>query len=104
MVHTSSRNRNFPQIVKNFSAQIDRLQAQNWMSLRKERDFFTNTETLESQIRADDVDALTLNLQSPSLTTDTRITPTPFLPSAALYNHPTLIQVAALFGSVRCFR
>jgi ankyrin repeat protein len=100
----ASAQRHFPQIFKNFSETLDRLRRFNWRLLKKRRNFFTHKKTLLSRIREDDIDALRLAAISPRFSTETRILPTAFTPTPFLQAHPTLIQVAAFFGSVRCFR
>jgi hypothetical protein len=72
--------------------------------LKKERDYFTNSQTLISQIIADEVFTLKELSSHPAFTTETRILPKTFSPSPNLQHRPTLIHIAALFGSIKCFK
>jgi ankyrin repeat protein len=57
-----------------------------------------------SRIRADDQNGLEEAAKSPLFSLHTRITPTLYTPSSFLQGHPTLVQVAAFFGAVNCFK
>jgi ankyrin repeat protein len=93
----------FPQIFKNFANKLSDLRKNDWRVLRKRRQYFLHRTTLLSKIRTDDLPALQAAALAPTFNIEMRILPTPFMPSTLLQGHPTLIQVAALFGAVKCF-
>jgi ankyrin repeat protein len=96
--------RQFPCILRNFARNIAKLAKDDWKELKSQREFFKDDKTLISAIRNDDIDGLVEFSKSPLFNVDDRITPSAHLPSALLQCHPTLIQAAALFGSIKCFR
>jgi ankyrin repeat protein len=100
----NSTYRYFPQILKDFSGKLNDLQANQWKLFKQQRDFFANSQTLVSEIREDNVEGLKIFSHNPNFSLNSRILATPYLPSPDLLGHPTLIQVAAFFGSVKCFR
>jgi ankyrin repeat protein len=96
--------RYFPHFLKNFLDKLHDLQANEWKLFKQQRNFFTNSQTLVSEIRKDNLESLKMFSHNPNFSIDSRILATPYLPSPDLLGHPTLIQVAAFFGSVKCFR
>jgi ankyrin repeat protein len=94
----------FPQTFRKFSAKLPDFRKNNWRLLRKRRQYFSHKVTLLARIRADDIDGLRVAATSPSFNIETRILPTVYTPSNFLQGHPTLIHVAAFFGSINCFR
>jgi ankyrin repeat protein len=96
--------RHFPQVFKTFLDRLPEFRAKKWKNLRSAREIFKHQSTLLSRIREDDVDGLLKASQSPLFSVETRIHSSLHLPTSYLQNFPTLIQVAAFFGSVRCFR
>jgi ankyrin repeat protein len=91
-------------VFQQFSESVDRLRRSNWSLLRQQRDFFGDGSNLVSVIMADDIESLRAAGVRPGFSVTARLAPTPHLPSAALLSHPTLIQIAALFGATECFR
>jgi ankyrin repeat protein len=95
--------RSFPTAFKAFIENWDNLAAHDWAIQRKRRNFFSHRNTLITRILNDDVEFLRRASQSPGFSTETRILRTVFIPSSYLSNSPTLIQVAAFFGAIKCF-
>jgi hypothetical protein len=100
----NSTDQYLPSIFKEFSDTLETLRANNWSRLKQKRDFFTDDTDIMSIIRDDDLCRLQQFCQNPTTSIDTRLPQTPFLSSSALFNNPTLLQAAAFFGSVKCFR
>ena len=94
----------FPQIFKNFARDLEQLRENNWQLLKQRREFFMQKQTFVGMIRNDDVEALKAASAAPGFNVETRILPTAFLPSPFLMGHPTLVQTAAFFGSLECFK
>jgi ankyrin repeat protein len=96
--------RPFPSIFKHFIETLPQLLDSQWSCQQSRRNFFSHESTLLSRIRSDDVDGLVEASTHPQFNFDQRISPMLYCPSAMLQSRPTLIQVAALFGAVKCFK
>jgi hypothetical protein len=70
VVHINITFWRFPDMIKSHSEQLAGLHTHHWMRTRKERDFFTTTETRTSQIGVNSVDAVNSSLSSSSFTVD----------------------------------
>jgi ankyrin repeat protein len=99
-----SERRLLPQMFGSFSESIDRFRAEDWFVFNRYREFFASSPGFLFRIREDDVIALqSLGITAP-LSVLVRPRPLPAFPSDALLGHPTMLQTAAFFGSVKCFR
>jgi ankyrin repeat protein len=103
-LQSHSNRSSSPQILKAFSEDLSRTRSENWAIVKRNRNFWTHSLTFFSLIRDDNLTHLKRLARSPAFSLDICIPPMPYLPSPALFNFPTLIQTAAFFGSIRCFR
>jgi ankyrin repeat protein len=100
-IRNASSTGSFPQMFKHI-AETDG--SHGWSAVKAERDFWAHSQTVVSLIHKDDIDGLKALAKTPTFSIDLRLAATPYFPSAALLNSPTIIQTAAFFGSVRCFK
>jgi hypothetical protein len=63
----------FPAVFKIFFEKLDKFKENDWLRLKKECNYFTNSETLTSRILADDVSTLKELSCHPRFTIETRI-------------------------------
>jgi ankyrin repeat protein len=103
-IQHNSQSPSFPQIFRNFSDQLDRLQSENWQQLKKRRDFFSDSQLPIHHIINDDIESLKNRTILPTVNLNTCILPNVFFPADVLLGYPTFIQVAAFFGATNCFR
>ena len=99
-----SKKSHFPPVFRHFYNDYENIAKNNWTVFKTKRDQLYHKNTLVSRIRKDDVKFFTNLVTSPNFDIDKRILPTIYAQSSYLQNHPTLIQVAAFFGSVKIFR
>lgn len=99
-----SKKGNFPPVFRNFYNDYENIAKNSWTVFKTKRDQLYHKSTLVSRIRKDDIKFFKKLVSTPNFDIDKRILPTLYAQSSYLQNHPTLIQVAALFGSVETFR
>jgi hypothetical protein len=99
----SKMSGNIPLPFLKFSEQFTKLKADSGTLFKSQRHYFGHSQTLISRIREDDADGLRQISCHPNYSTETRIAATPFTPFSDQH-FPTLIQIAAFFGAVNCFK
>lgn len=99
-----SKKNNFPPVFRHFYNDYENIAKNSWTVFKTKRDQLYHKSTLVSRIRKDDIKFFKKLVTTPNFDIDKRILPTLYAQSSYLQNHPTLIQVAALFGAVKTFR
>lgn len=94
-------------ILNNF----EQLRENNWFLFKQSRESYESTDPIYQAIRTDDVDRLQTLIfnthsgsQSYEYDIDKEFEIPPFEPSWMLRFKPTGMQIAAFFGSIRCFK
>jgi hypothetical protein len=100
------RQSSIPHMFKSIGKDVRGERGACWRRLKMRRDFFANSDAccIATHVMHDDVAALEQKCQDPTFSIDTRVVLTPYIPTRMLGARPTLIQAAAFFGAVRCFR
>ena len=104
ILHKASKRNHFPNVFREFYNNFEQLKKNNWTIFNTRRNELSHKCTLIAKIRNDDVDFFRELLKSPKISVDKRIYPTLYATSPMLQSHPTLIRVAAFFGSVKTFK
>jgi ankyrin repeat protein len=99
----SSRKR-LPHVFAVFSDEFERYRSDDWAIIRAYRNFFREFPGVASGIFEDNAAALEAFVASADVSVLKRLPTWACFPSPTLLRRPTLIQTAALFGSVNCFR
>lgn len=99
-----AKMRQFPQVFKKFRTDIKEMKANKWKKVKNGRNKLKHQFTYEARIARDDLDALRELAAYPTFNVDQRIVPSIYGSCAFLQAHPTILQVAAFYGSIQCFR
>ena len=98
------QKKHFPPVFVKFNERYKELKKNNWTNFKTRRNQLYHKNTLIARLRNDDVNYFKKLSSSPNFNVDTKIVPNLYALNPLLQNHPTLIQVAALFGAVECFK
>lgn len=81
---------------------LKHIKKQDWSQFKEKIDIGFNPDLCACAIRKDNVDELTS--ENKTFDYDRRVRPSVYEREPTLQNNPTLIQVAAYYGSIKCFK
>lgn len=93
---------NFKRVFTNYFSKIEKMRENDWEYYNNLRENGI-TKGLLYTIKCDDIEQLSSCAANPEFDFNVRIKPKYFSTDFFLQNNPTLIQVAAFYGSIKCF-
>ena len=94
----------FGKSLQTFQKNYESLEADDWKLMRQQRETEHEIGTVGEIIKKDDIERLIRLAEDPAFDWNMRIENSIWEPAAVLQNSPTILQFAAYYGSVECFR
>ena len=94
----------FGKSLQRFQKNYDALEAEDWKLMRQQRDTQHEIGTVGEIIKKDDIERLIRLAEDPAFDWNMRIENSIWEPAAVLQYNPTILQFAAYYGAVECFR
>jgi len=104
LLQKASEKPGIPAFFRNFIINIENNKENNWAIVRTTRNQNQHKLTSISIIRRDSLFSLRKLASFPAFNVQTRIIPSMYGSCSFLQSYPTLLQIAALFGSIKSFK
>ncbi|OHT07635.1 hypothetical protein TRFO_24131 [Tritrichomonas foetus] len=94
----------FKSVYRSILDNFDTLKENNWLTFKQNRETIESNDPVYQAIRNDDIEALKQLSCNENFNLNKHYEMSPFEPSWIMRFNPTGIQIAAYFGSLKCFK